>query len=452
MTVVVRPAAATHNFTSPADVSDIHSSRETNLKVDSIIQFFEDHYKKIENDAVERNARHQRMLEKLENIPTEQQEEYFQRFVREEMTYTRAMRTRLKAERYVRLKMIGRGGYGEVWLAGDTITRELLALKVLKKAKIILDKQVMNVRSERDVLSISKNPWIVELKYSFQDQEYLYLALEFVQGGDLMGLLMNYQTFSPNWAAFYIAEIVLAINSVHKMGYLHRDLKPENILICANGHIKLTDFGLATNYSKPEIDISLLIEQLNIEQIDDFSFIRTPRHNRNNNTQAFSLDYAAPELLCGEKATTASDYWALGVILYEMIYGCPPFYDEKKKNVIAKILNWRTTLAFPCQQNATQDVVDLMFHLLCEPSERYGFEQIISHPFFKEFNFKNPFLNTPPVTPSIKSPTDSSHFENFEPSRDQTCGHIPLSDLAQFAFVGFTYKPRPANSILLSLQ
>ena len=151
MTVVVRPSAATHNFNAPTNISDIQSSRETHLKVDSIVQFFEDHYKKIGNDAIERNRRHQRMKERLENVPYEKREEFFQRFISEETTYTRAMRTKFKAERYVRLKMIGRGGYGEVWLAGDTTTHELLALKVLKKAKLILDKQVTNVRSERDV-------------------------------------------------------------------------------------------------------------------------------------------------------------------------------------------------------------------------------------------------------------------------------------------------------------
>ncbi|KAH0806396.1 AGC family protein kinase [Histomonas meleagridis] len=367
-----------------------------------------------ENDVILRST----IFLSKENLTQEEREEYYQKFLTEESTYTRVMRTRFKAERYVRLKMIGRGGYGEVWLAGDRTTSELCALKVLKKAKIIIDQQVNNVRSERDVLSISNNPWIVELKCSFQDQEYLYLSLEYVPGGDLMGLLMKYQTFQPSWAKFYIAEICLAIHSVHSLGYLHRDLKPDNILINLNGHIKLTDFGLATNYSKPEIDISLILDEIGftIDQINEIYSSRNsgrPHHTRDNHIEALSIDYASPELLCGQNATPSSDFWAVGVILYEMIYGYPPFYSKKAKHIARKILNWTNTLQFPVTQNATIEAVDLMRHLICDETERYGFEEIISHPFFNGFDFEEPFSNTPPFIPIIKSPTDTSAFRTI---------------------------------------
>ncbi|KAH0806395.1 AGC family protein kinase [Histomonas meleagridis] len=422
MTSVVRPAAITYNFDPNIlneIANDIGVSRETQIKVISIRQFFDDHYNKISNDAIERERRHTKINNFLskENLTQEEREEYYQKFLTEESTYTRVMRTRFKAERYVRLKMIGRGGYGEVWLAGDRTTSELCALKVLKKAKIIIDQQVNNVRSERDVLSISNNPWIVELKCSFQDQEYLYLSLEYVPG----------------------------------------DLKPDNILINLNGHIKLTDFGLATNYSKPEIDISLILDEIGftIDQINEIYSSRNsgrPHHTRDNHIEALSIDYASPELLCGQNATPSSDFWAVGVILYEMIYGYPPFYSKKAKHIARKILNWTNTLQFPVTQNATIEAVDLMRHLICDETERYGFEEIISHPFFNGFDFEEPFSNTPPFIPIIKSPTDTSHFEQLEPLPHQTCGHIPLSDLAQFAFVGFTYKPRPNNTVLSSFE
>ena len=122
--------------------------------------------------------------------------------------------------------------------------REIVAIKKMKKNEMIYKNQVAHVRAERDILAHADNPWIVELKCSFQDEKYLYLVMEFLQGGDLMTLLMEKDILSEDMSRFYIAETVLAVESVHSYNYIHRDLKPDNLLIGKNGHTKLSDFGL----------------------------------------------------------------------------------------------------------------------------------------------------------------------------------------------------------------
>ena len=126
----------------------------------------------------------------------------------------------------------------------DRKTREVVAIKKMKKNEMIYKNQVAHVRAERDILALAKNPWIVELKCSFQDDKFLYLVMEFLQGGDLMTLLMEKDILSEEESRFYIAETILAVESVHKLNYIHRDLKPDNLLIGRDGHVKLSDFGL----------------------------------------------------------------------------------------------------------------------------------------------------------------------------------------------------------------
>ena len=130
------------------------------------------------------------------------------------------------------------------------LTGEIVAIKKMKKDEMYKKNQILHVRAERDVLSEAKIPWIVELKYSFQDELYLYLVMEFCPGGDLMSLLINKDILSEDEARFYIAELVLSLESVHKLKCIHRDLKPDNILIDKNGHIKLSDFGLSKKFVK----------------------------------------------------------------------------------------------------------------------------------------------------------------------------------------------------------
>ena len=459
MSVIRRPAGLTYTF-QQHEALEIDISRPTEFKIASLKKYFKDHYRRIYQDAVVRQQNYKKCMTKLEanNFSEEEKKTILKQFYKEEENSTRLMRTRLKAERYERIKLIGRGGYGEVWLAADKTTADIVALKVLRKANIIMDDQVANVRSEREVLSISKNPWIVELKCSFQDAHYLYLVLEFIPGGDMMGMLMKFNTLQLNIAKFYIAEICLAVNSVHQLGYMHRDLKPDNILINHDGHLKLADFGLARNYTRPDTRLRELLDQLQDlinEQTDIISYngSNRPHHTRPKSyNEAISIDYSAPEILLGQKPTISCDYWSVGVILYEMLYGFAPFYSKSQQETALRIIHWPKALQFRPNPNISLEAIDLMQHLICYETERYGFEQIIAHPFFKGYNFENPFNNTPPQVPSLSSPIDTSHFDEFEPLPSETCGNIPQSDLQDFAFLGFTYKRRPENKILSSLE
>lgn len=143
------------------------------------------------------------------------------------------------------IHIIGKGGFGEVRVCTHKETGEIVAIKKMKKEEMHNKNQVLHVRAERDVLSEAHNPWIVELKYSFQDEIHLYLAMEYLPGGDLMSLLMKKDILPEDEAKFYAAELIQSIESVHKLKCIHRDLKPDNVLIGKDGHIKLSDFGLS---------------------------------------------------------------------------------------------------------------------------------------------------------------------------------------------------------------
>lgn len=140
--------------------------------------------------------------------------------------------------------IIGRGAFGEVRVCRWKENGQIVAVKKMKKKEMIYKNQVGHIRAERDVLAFADIPWIVELKCSFQDEKYLYLVMEYLAGGDLMTLLMKKDILTEAESKFYISELIVAVDSVHKMNYIHRDLKPDNILIDNQGHIKLSDFGL----------------------------------------------------------------------------------------------------------------------------------------------------------------------------------------------------------------
>jgi serine/threonine kinase 38 len=171
---------------------------------------------------------------------------YRENYLKIEADAQRDMRKRLTTEDFEPLAIIGRGAFGEVRLVRmrDRFSREVYAMKSMLKEAMIMKNQVGHIRAERDILTESENSWIVTLHYSFQDDRNLYMVMEYLPGGDLMGLLMKEDTFSEDATRFYIAELILAVSSVHALGYIHRDLKPDNVLLDWEGHIKLTDLGL----------------------------------------------------------------------------------------------------------------------------------------------------------------------------------------------------------------
>lgn len=165
-----------------------------------------------------------------------------------ESNYIRLKRAKMDSSMFEKIQTLGVGAFGEVALVRKKDVGSLYAMKTLKKSNVIKRNQVAHVKAERDILAEADNEWVVKLYYSFQDKDSLYFVMDYVPGGDLMGLLIRKEILEEHLAQFYIAELVLAIESVHKMGFIHRDIKPDNILIDKDGHIKLTDFGLCTGF------------------------------------------------------------------------------------------------------------------------------------------------------------------------------------------------------------
>merc|ERR1711920_196753 len=161
---------------------------------------------------------------------------------------------KVTVEHFKTVKIIGRGAFGEVRVVRKKDDSEVYAMKTMLKKEMIDKNQVEHIKAERDLLSRADNPWLVRLVYSFQDNKYLYLVMEYCGGGDLMTILMREDILTESQTRFYIAELACAINSVHELKFVHRDLKPDNVLIANSGHIKLSDFGLAKRFKSTNDD------------------------------------------------------------------------------------------------------------------------------------------------------------------------------------------------------
>ena len=467
MTVVKRPAYITRSCPSPDSGfwDDFNPSLETRVKSASVKSILEQHFSDLMKETQDYQSRlrtfHQIMHDS--DLVSSDKEALYKEFVEQEVQNRRLLRRRMKVSDFQKIRIIGKGGYGLVWLVRDKVTSELYALKVLRKADIISQDQLVNVHTERIILS-GGNPWTVNLIFSFQDSEKLYLVLDYMCGGDLMTALIKSNYFSESITRFFCGEIVLALHSLHMMNYLHRDLKPDNILIGQDGHIKLTDFGLSS-YSKLGIPETRNLQILDSLQSLLSEYSAGPANNplpnviherSNRGNFVGTCDYTAPEILKGQNPTTASDFWSLGVILYEMLFGHPPFSGHSTNETILKIIHWKRSLNFSHPiQPVSEDAIDLIQHLLCDAEDRYSYEQIISHKFFNSFNFQNYKLNQPPMVPVLKNRLDTCHFDSFDENTEEPLSPkgdiVPGGDLAKIAFWGYTFKKHSANQALLRL-
>ena len=456
MSVVKRPGRF-----SAFDPTQIYSegtqqppSREAVIKSEATKRYLEQYWNKVNQRYLSREERLRMLQENLEEseLTEEQKQEIVADFLKEENEFTRYSRTKLKPENYNFIKLIGRGGFADVWLVTNKKTQDINALKIIRKRDVILSDQVEAVRNERNILAIAKNPWIVKLFCSFQDEDHLYLVLEFVQGGDLMNALVKCKFFPPSVARFFCGEIALALHSVHELGFVHSDLKPDNVLISLSGHIKLTDFGIASQYGKGDKEFTDLLASAQGLMLDSSQPILSTagvKKHRQRNSIIGSIDYTAPEVLRGGQRTFKSDWWSFGIILYEMIYGFTPFASNSKNETVLRIVNWKKALRIPAGQRVPIQVLDLLKHLLCDEEERYGFKEIIAHPFFAGFDFNDPFSQKTPIKPNVSDPLDTAHFDSFENvKKEDLRASASLSKLADFVFHGFSYKAKPPSSTL----
>ncbi|KAF8628866.1 hypothetical protein AX15_003656 [Amanita polypyramis BW_CC] len=480
-----------------------------------------------------RSAMEKDMIEM--NLKNEQKEFLRARWRQNESDYLRERRKKVNVNAFVKLKTIGHGAFGVVSLVKEKSTGDLFAMKQLRKADMLRKGQEGHVRAERDILkaaSMSSVPnradWIVKLYYSFQDRDHLYLVLEYMGGGDLLNLLIEKDVFDEDFTRFYVAEMVLAIESCHKHGFIHRDIKPDNFLFDPEGHIKLSDFGLATDLhwahdtSYYEQQRLQLLHKHGIDLEDGNGMTdgrKTKRLKRkeiealmgdgngqdgiftwrekNRRKLAYSVcgtnSYMSPEVIRGNGYSYSCDWWSLGVIMFECLYGYPPFVSSSRHVTRQKILNWKQSLKFPLRPRVSHEGTNLMQQLLCEPEDRLGSQAsssinrpealvvqarrsgfipygitsknvdgagfIKAHPWFRDIDWINIRRYPAPYRPELHSPEDTRHFDSDIPPeplapangvpadatrdpilRNRTHGEEILNVRKAYAFAGFTHK------------
>ncbi|CAH8875789.1 unnamed protein product [Trichobilharzia szidati] len=439
---------------------------------------------------------------------------------KKESNHMRMQRAKMDQSMFFRIKHLGVGAFGKVWLVRKKDNNQLYAMKLLNKRDVVERRQLAHVQAERDILAEADNEWVVKLFFSFQDSRALYLVMEYIPGGDMMSLLIKKGIFEEPLARFYIAELTLALQSVHAMGFVHRDIKPDNILINREGHIKLTDFGLCTGFrwthsskywdldfsipcSSPnrsrinraktteppddtdktneeqttknskecdEDDITTIekeeigaLEQVrNLRQTNgkQFTAIRGVHHDKTlerrrnsfaNRRCAQSLvgtpNYIAPEILRRQDYGQACDWWSVGVILYEMLVGQPPFLAQTAADTQIRVVQWYKYLKLPGEPRLKPDASNLIRQLLRDPADRLSDPvKIKSHPFFESTAWDKLVHQTPPYVPTIRDELDTSNFDPVDDERTLNSSEnsqgldSSSSGNTQLPFPNFTFK------------
>lgn len=443
--------AMTGGMAAPLPMSNHTRERVTVAKLT-----LENFYSTLLTQHEERETR-QKKLEKVmdeEGLPDEEKITRRSQHARKETEFLRLKRTRLGLGDFESLKVIGRGAFGEVRLVQKIDTGHIYAMKILRKADMLEKEQVAHIRAERDILVEADGAWVVKMFYSFQDKRNLYLIMEFLPGGDMMTLLMKKDTLSEEVTQFYIAETVLAIDSIHQLGFIHRDIKPDNLLLDLRGHVKLSDFGLCTGLKKAHR--TEFYRNLTHNPPSDFSFQnmnskrKAETWKKNRRQLAYSTvgtpDYIAPEVFMQTGYNKLCDWWSLGVIMYEMLIGYPPFCSETPQETYRKVMNWRETLIFPPEVPISEKAKDLVLRYCTDAENRIGalsVDEIKCHPFFEAVDWEHIRERPAAISIEIKSIDDTSNFDDF-PESDilQPVTNLTEPDFKSkdWVFLNYTYK------------
>ncbi|KAI8097195.1 camp-dependent protein kinase 8, partial [Halteromyces radiatus] len=300
-------------------------------------------------------------------------------------------RMKIKLSDFYLLRTLGTGSFGRVHLVQSKVNQLYYAMKVLNKEIVVKKKQIEHTNNERNVLMSVDYPFLIKLWGTFQDPGNLYMVMDYIPGGEVFNLLRRKQRFSEEWARFYAAEALLSIAYLHHHNIIYRDLKPENLLIDLQGHLKITDFGFA-------------------KYVPDLTY-----------TMCGTPDYLAPEIIQSKGYGKAVDYWSLGVLIYEMLAGYPPFMDDNQFRLYEKIV--RCEPKYP--DHFSPAAKDLLSNLLTtDLTRRYGnlkrgYMDLVDHPWFASMDFIKVASRqlSPPYVPPFKGSGDTSNFDDYEETK-----------------------------------
>ncbi|XP_039527757.1 rho-associated protein kinase 2 isoform X3 [Pimephales promelas] len=337
------------------------------------------------------------------------------------MAQTRELQ--MKPEDFDRVKVIGRGAFGEVQLVRHKASQKVYAMKVLSKFEMIKRSDSAFFWEERDIMAFADSPWVVQLCCAFQDDRSLYMVMEYMPGGDLVNLTSTYDV-PEKWAKFYTAEVVLALDAIHSMGFIHRDVKPDNMLLDRNGHLKLADFGTCM-------------------KMDGTGMVHC-------DTAVGTPDYISPEVLKSQGGDgyygRECDWWSVGVFIYEMLVGDTPFYADSLVGTYSKIMDHKNSLNFPDDVDISQEAKNIICAFLTDREIRLGrngVEEIKRNPFFRndQWTFSTIRETAAPVVPELSSDIDTSNFDEIEEDKGEVeTFPTPKAFVGnQLPFVGFTY-------------
>ncbi|CAD8190143.1 unnamed protein product [Paramecium pentaurelia] len=314
--------------------------------------------------------------------------------------------------------IIGIGGFGNVWKVESKKTRMIYAMKELKKSKILAKKSVKSVMNEKQLLQKLKNPFIINMVGSFQDKDHLYLILDFLSGGDLRYHILLNKTFREEQIKFFVACIILGLEYINSYQVIHRDLKPENLVLDCKGYLKITDFGIARNYK-----------------------------NENSNETSGTPGYMAPEIILKQNYNYCVDYYAIGVICYEMITGKRPYLGRTKKEIRDEMLGKQIQLNFKEHLQYSFNLIEFTNKLLIRKQQnrlgyQNGIKELKNHKLFQQFQWDK-LINKTMIAPYQPKQEDKTRPCQKTSDSQQTIFNEKLKQLKfkeiQMLFDGYTY-------------
>ncbi|XP_064493170.1 microtubule-associated serine/threonine-protein kinase 3 isoform X7 [Pseudopipra pipra] len=313
------------------------------------------------------------------------------------------------------IKLISNGAYGAVYLVRHRETRQRFALKKINKQNLILRNQIQQVFVERDILTFAENPFVVSMFCSFETKRHLCMVMEYVEGGDCATLLKNMGPLPVDMAKMYFAETVLALEYLHNYGIVHRDLKPDNLLITSMGHIKLTDFGLSK--------IGLMNMTTNLYE----GHMEKDTREFMDKQVCGTPEYIAPEVILIQGYGKPVDWWAMGIILYEFLVGCVPFFGDTPEELFGQVIS--DEIMWPEGDEALPaDAQDLITRLLRQcPLERLGTggaHEVKHHSFFLHLDWNGLLRQKAEFIPQLESEDDTSYFD----TRSERYHHLDSED------------------------